>query len=136
MSKRILASIAFLLGGTVSVFVLLAVSEFGHSQAGMSAGPVPGHFVDYLIPWLGGSYFLASAISVLLARKRESLILAAVLSHLILLIFYMAICSEGWSEDMGKFLSGIVMFAIITLVFFSPWFAVWFWILSKRNDAA
>jgi hypothetical protein len=136
MSNRIFASIAFLVGGTVSVLVILAVSKFGQDMAGMSAGSVHRPSVDSLIPWIAGSYFVASAASVLLARKRESLRLAAVLSHLILLVLYLAICSEGSDNGGSKFLSDIVVLAIITLVFFSPWFAVWAWILFKRNDAA
>jgi threonine/homoserine/homoserine lactone efflux protein len=133
---RIFASIAFLFGGAVSVFILLAVSSFGHSQAGMSAVSVSRPSVDSLIPWIAGAYFVVSAVSALLARNRIALKFGAVLSHLVLLGFYLSICSEVWDDDSGKFWSGVVMLAVITLVFFSPWFALWGWMLAKRNDTA
>jgi hypothetical protein len=132
---RTFASIGFLLGGVFSVVVLLAASSFGHSMAGMSAGSVSRPSVDSLIPWIAGAYFAVSAASVLLARKRAGLKFGAILSHLVLLVLFLALCSEGRDDDSGKFWSGILVLGIITLVFFSPWFALWGWILSKQNDA-
>src|SRR5271165_6169532 len=121
MLRRILTSIAFLLGGAGTVFIVLALSGLAHSQAGMSAVSVSGSSVDSWIPWIAGAYFVLSAISILLARKREGLILAAILSHFVLLILYCAICSEAWDRESGKFWSAVVTLAIIMLVFFSPW---------------
>jgi|GEM_PF-1430117 len=104
-------------------------------MAGMSAGSVSRPSVDSLIPWIAGTYFVVSAVSVLLARKRGSLKLGAILSHLVLLVLFLAVCSEGWDKDSGKFWSGVFVLGIITLVFLSPWFALWGWILAKHNDA-
>jgi len=123
MTKRIIASIAFLGGGMVAWIVF----SFAHEivQSGMlRVGPGPViPSVDALIPWFACSYFVLSAIGVLVARKRIHIWLAAVFSHLMLLITFCL-----WCLDAGGF-------DIIIIVFYTPWILVWGWILLARNDS-
>ena len=95
MVGRIIAAIAFLAGGAVTCVALAILKGFGASQAGMSAGtiPAPGA-AGVLIPWLAGSYFVVSAIGVLLCRGREALRVVALIAH--------SLARIGWGATFGK----------------------------------
>jgi hypothetical protein len=137
MTGRIIASLAFVAGGVVTWFILAALHAFGASQAGLSASAVSGPpSIEALIPWLACSYFLVSAVGVVACRKRESLRVVALLAHLLLLAAFLAVCSEGLGKGSEKFLTGLLLMLVITVVFFSPWLAVWGFLLFRRNDAA
>ena len=106
--------------------VLAVVKGFGASQAAMSAGPVPAApAAEVLIPWLTGSYFVVSAIGILLCRGRGPLRAAALVAHSLLLITFLSICAGGVGGDTDKFLTGLATLSLITLLYFSPWFIIW-----------
>ena len=135
MTGRIIASLAFVVGCVVTWLGLAVLSRFATSQAGMSASAVSGPpSVDALIPWLACLYFFVSAVGVAVCRKREALRVVAVVAHLFLLAAFLALCSEGLGKGSQKFFTGLLLLSVLTAVFFSPWFAVWSFILTRRND--
>ncbi len=137
MIGRIVAAIAFIAGGAVTVFLLALLMGFAASQAGMSASAVLSRpAVDAFIPWFAGSCFLVSAIAVIACRSRVSLQLAALIAHSLLLLTFLAICAEGVGEGGGKFLGGLLTLSFITLLYFSPWFAIWAAFLLRKTAGA
>lgn len=134
MIGRILASLAFVAGGIGTGILFAALSIYASSQIGMSAGVIPKRsVVDSLIPWFACSYFLVSAVGVVVWRKHEALRIVAVIAHLLLLAAFLALCSTGMDKGIGKFLSGLAVLSGYTVVFFSPWAAVWAFILSRAE---
>jgi hypothetical protein len=133
---RIVALIAFVAGGVLTWFVIAALRGFGASQAGMSASAVSSPpSIDALIPWLACSYFMVSALGVVVCQRREALKAAALVAHIFLFAAFLAICSEGIGKGAEKFLTGVLLLGVITLLFFCPWFVVWGVLLFRRNGA-
>jgi hypothetical protein len=135
MSRRILASIAFLMGGAVTFLIFWILRGLGHMEAGMSDGTVPAPpFAEALIPWFAISYFAVSAVGVLIARMREPLWLAAASAHLVLFVTFCLLCSEALGEEnTGNVFINCLRIAFIFLIFFSPWFVLWGVILTKAK---
>ena len=134
MRWRVPAFIAFVIGGIVTLTVFRVLGTLGHMEAGMSAGAVQGAaFTDTLIPWIAVSYFAVSAIGILIARKRNTMRLTAALAHLMLLVTFCLFCLEASRGDEGEFLLNVVKLAVITAVFFSPWIAIWCWLLFRHG---
>lgn len=128
---------AFLVGGAVTYFAIAILKGFGASQAGMSAGPVPAPpAAEALIPWLIGSYFVASASGILICRGRTAMRVAAVVAHSLLLISFLATCAACAGGPSEKFLSGILTLSLITLVWFSPGFIIWSVFLIREGGSA
>ena len=137
MVGRIIAAIAFLAGGAVTCVALAILKGFGASQAGMSAGPIPAPgAAGVLIPWLAGSYFVVSAIGVLLCRGREALRVVALIAHSLLLLMFLSICAGCAGGPSEKFLAGFVTLSLITLLWFSPGFIIWSVFLFIEGSAA
>ena len=137
MIGRVIAAIAFIAGGALTCFVLAILKGFGASQAAMSAGPVPAPpAMEALIPWLAGSYFMVSAIGILLCQSRAALRVAALVAHLLLLITFLSICAGGLGGDSEKFLTGLLTLSLITVMFFSPWFIIWAVFLFREGRPA
>jgi len=137
MIGRIIVAIAFIVGGAVTCFVLAVLKGFAASQAGMSAGPVPASpAVDALIPWLAGSYFVVSAIGILLCQSRTALRVAALVAHSLLLIAFLSICAEGLGGYTERFLTGLLTLSFITVLFFSPWLIIWAVFLFRDGGPA
>jgi hypothetical protein len=137
MTGRIIASLAFAAGGVGTWFVMAAVRSFGTSLAAMSASavsrPPP---IDVLLPWLASSYFMVSAIGIVVCRQRQALRVMALLAHLLLLATFLAICSEGIGQRAEEFIGGVLLLGVITLLFFSPWLIVWSVFLFRCNEVA
>lgn len=134
MRWRVLAFTAFVIGGIVTLAVFWVLGTLGHMEAGMSAGAVPATpFVDALIPWFAISYFVVSAIGILIARKRDTIRLVAVLAHLMLLVTFCLFCLEASRGTESEFYLNVVKLAVIIAVFFSPWFAIWCWLLFRHG---
>jgi hypothetical protein len=126
MKGRIIASIAFLVGGALTWYLLSFLQAFAHAEAGMSAGPIPApSSADALIPWFLCAYFVVSAVSVLVAQKQVNLWLAAVLSHSTLVIAYYLICSEAAEQGQGGLHSAALRTGSIMAIFYSPWISIW-----------
>ena len=137
MIWRILASVAFLAGGTLCWFVLGCLHGLGASQAAMSAGPNPGPpSSDALIPLFACSYFGVSAVGVVLAKTKEALRAVALCAHVLLLIGLGILCSEGGGKGAGDFFGGLLIVGVLTAVAFSRWLAIWFSLLFKINEVA
>jgi hypothetical protein len=137
MIGRIIAAMAFLAGGAVTFFVIAVLSGFGASQAAMSAGPVPAKSgAEALIPWLAGSYFVVSAIGILLCRRRGPLRVAALVAHSLLLITFLSICAGAGGSDSEHFWAGFLMLSVTTVLYFSPWFIIWAVFLLKAGSPA
>jgi len=137
MIGRIIAAIAFLVGGAFTWVVLVILKGFGASQAGMSAGPVPAlPATEMLIPFLAASYFVTSAIGVLFCRRRETMRVAALVAHSLLLLTFLAICAGDAGGPSDKFLTGLLTLSFITLVYFCPWFIIWAIFLTREASPA
>ena len=137
MIGRIFAAIAFGIGGAVTWVVIAILNGYGASQAGMSAGAVPAPgAAAALIPWFIASYFVVSALGVLLCRGRLALRVAALVAHSLLLIAFLCICAEGASGPSEKFLPGLLTLSFITLLWFSPGFIIWSVLLLKEERPA
>lgn len=134
MIGRIIASITFVAGGVGAWFVMAILRGFAASQAGMSAVAISGpSLVEVIIPYLVCFYFLVSAIGIVVCRKRESLRGAALFAHLLLLVVFFAMCSEGIGKGSENFMAGVLLLSVITLLFFSPWLIVWSVFLFRRG---
>lgn len=124
---------AFLLGGAVYVSALLAISRWTEGMVALSAGAVHRSSLDALVPWIVALYFVTSAASVLLAYKRASLKLGALLSHMFLLVLFSGLLlpfgKERWNEHLDK----VVTMILAILVLFSPWFVLWGAVLAKAK---
>jgi len=137
MTGRVIASLAFIAGGIATWFVLKALLAFGASQAEMSASAgSASSSVDAVILGLVGSYFAASAIGVVVCRKKEALRVVALVAHLFLMAGFFAICSTGIGKGAEKFLTGVLIIVVVALVYFLPWFIVWSALLfGRKRDA-
>ena len=121
----------------MTCFVIAILKGYGASQAGMSAGPVPAPpAAEAVIPWLVGSYFVASAIGILLCRGRTAMRVAAAVAHSLLLIAFLAICAASAGGPSEKFLTGLLTLSLITLVWFSPGFIIWSVFLLREERSA
>lgn len=121
----------------MTFFVLAIAKGFGASQAAMSAGPVPAaRAAEALIPWLAGSYFVVSAIGILVCRGRGALRVAAVVAHSLLLIMFLSICTGGAGGPSEKFVAGLLTLSLITVLWFSPGFIIWSLFLFKQGRPA
>lgn len=126
---RNIAGGLFIAGGILTGFILEAVQGFGHSQAGMSAGSVPGApSRDAAIIPLLCSYFVVSAFGVLSTNDKRVLRKFAFVAHLLALIVFGIACSEAHP---GEILSGILTLAMIMAVCFLPWVIIWLVVLAK-----
>lgn len=135
MFQRLLVSVAFVIGGIITLAVLWALRALGHMESGMSAGPIAGSpIVDALIPWFAVSYFVVSAVGILISKKRSAVRFTAVLAHSMLLITFCLLCLEASNGDIAGLFLTIVKLLIPTVIFFSPWLAIWYWILLIRSD--
>ena len=136
MTKRIFASLAFLAGGVVFWWVLSNLLAFSASMAGMSSGinHGPAPFIDALIPWLVLAYFLISGIGLFAYRKERDLRAVGLTVHLLLLIAFLGICSEGLDQGVAKFLQETLVLGALTVFCFSPWFVIWYAFLFMRSD--
>ena len=119
MIGRIIKSLAFVAGGVVTWFVTALIDSIDGSSA--------------LIMWLACSYFVVSAVGVVACLKREALRVVALVAHLLLLAAFLVLCSKGLGNGSEKFFTSLMLLSLVTVVFFSPWFVVWFFILSRRN---
>ena len=129
MSRRIIAFIAFVLGGLILVTIECGLNGFARAMGGMSVVSRPDSgFLEALTPWLTGLYFLISAIGSITVREDVDLTAVALIAHIELLFTFIAISSGTFGS--GDFPSGIFLLMICTLAF-TPWLAVWYWFLSK-----
>lgn len=137
MIWRILASFAFVVGGVLMWFVLAGLRGFATMQAGMSAVSVAGPpSSEALIPWFVCSYFAVSAVGVLVFKRRSGLMSVAAVAHLMALVAFCLLCSEG-SQDSRKFIGEALILGLLTLLVFSPWLCIWCSLLfaGRRDDA-
>jgi hypothetical protein len=126
MFGRVIAACLFLAGGLLTWFVLTGLHGVVASQAGISAGPVPrSPDRDAALLWLLSSYFLVSTVSAVVARKKRVLWALWSFAHALVLIAFCVLCSEASGWDREKFVSGILMLAVVTGVFLSPWLVIW-----------
>jgi hypothetical protein len=72
-------------------------------------------------------------VSAIATGKKQVLWGLFAFAHAMVAIAFCALCSEGFGEDGGKLASGVLTLLLITGVFFSPWLAVWAWLLMKAR---
>jgi hypothetical protein len=137
MIPRILASVWFLVGGTLCWFALGCLRGFGASQAAMSAGRnADPASADGLVSLLACSYFAVSAMGVLLAKSKETLRNVALCTHALLLVAFCILCSGGGGKGAGDFFAGLLIIGVLATVALSPWLAIWFVLLFKIDGPA
>jgi hypothetical protein len=131
---RLLASVAFLFGGAVTLLLVLFLNGYGASQAAMSAGPTRGGSDgDRVFLFLICSYFVISALAVAVCRHKLAMQIAAGLAHLVLGATFIGICMDRNPEEPGRALAGMFISAAIGLLYFAPWMVVWLIILARSK---
>ena len=105
-------------------------------QAGMSpAATAESSGSELAIPWTVCSYFVLSALGILVIRKRTALRKTAVIAHLLLLIGFCLVVSTIHRQSIGGFLARIVVLGLIGVILCSPWFAVWYALLFFKHTS-
>ena len=135
MSRNIRASLLFLVGFGIAVLALHGLSALDRELSGLgdgSGGPsnTAGTFNE-VFAMLICSYFLVSAIGLLIAKTRAALLLVAVVSHSFVVIAYLMVCCQGQGGSTFDFL--ILLVSFVFLIFFAPWVGVWYEILRKTK---
>jgi hypothetical protein len=121
----------------MTAIILHFVGKLAHAEAGMSDSPIPGSpLAEALVPWFAILYFAVSMVGILVARKRDSLLIMAVLAHLMLFITLCLLCSEDSEANTGNFIADCFSLGLIIAVYFSPWFVLWGVILAKAEHRA
>jgi hypothetical protein len=139
MLRRVLVSVAYLIGGFVTLFLLLALRGFAQSQAAMSAASISASGVsDALTMYLIPAYFFVSAVGILISRSRFALCLWATAANGLLLTAYGIAFVATKQNDSGghKWTGDVVGLALIMFVYFLPWSIGWAILLlgEARND--
>jgi hypothetical protein len=136
MLRRIIAALAFLHGGALTWLLLALAKGYGASQAGMSAGTHNGPSSnDALVVGLLCSYFVVSAIGVMVCTSKRSLKIAATVAHLIpLVVFFWGSIKTG-IESSGDSLRGIFRLAGIAVFYFMPWVVLWSYLLLTSSPS-
>ena len=129
------ASLLFFFGLGIAVLALMALGSLDRSFSGLGDGSggrsnTAGLFNE-VFALLICSYFLVSAIAVLIAKTRASLVLIARVSHSLLIIAYLMVFFRG--RGGSTFVSGMALVAVFALLFFSPWLALWSYVLRKSQ---
>lgn len=135
MARRVIASSLFTAGGAVTWFIITVMKAYAFSQAAMSAGPVSGKDAsDAAVLWLACAYFLISAVSAAAMTNKKALWILWCLAHTLVIIAFAVLVSEASDWERDKFISAFLTLALIFAVFFSPWLAIWAWVLRKANS--
>ena len=139
MLKRSMFSAAFVIGGIVSLLILLALEGFAQGEAGMSAGSVsPSSPPDPIIIFVLCGYFFVSAFGISTSNSKSALRIWAVAAHTLLVIDYVMtfISLKDGDPEGYKWPSEVGEIAMIMAVYFLPWLIVWGIILSsiKREE--
>lgn len=135
-------STAFIIGGIITLLILLLLHAFAQAIGGMSAGsgspPSPGDAV--LISMICG-YFFASAVGVFVSRSKSVLWVWAAFAHALLLVTYLTIfiAAKNADQEGYKWPSQAATLAGVMALYFAPWVTAWAVILwthtrgSRRN---
>ena len=136
MLKRSMFSAAFVIGGIVSLLILLALEGFAQGEAGMSAGSVsPSSPPDPIIIFVLCGYFFVSAFGISTSKSKSALRIWAIAAHALLVIDYVMIFISVKNGDPEgyKWPSEVIEIAIIMAIYFLPWLIVWGIILSSKR---
>ena len=135
MPHHIKASLLFILGLGIAVLALMGLGALDRSFSGLGDGSggssnTAGLF-NGVFALLICSYFLVSAIGVLVAKTRPALLSVAGVSHAFVVIAYLMIFFQG--RGGSTFFTGMILVAVVALLFFSPWLALWSYVLRKTR---
>ena len=135
MSRNIRASLLFFAGLGIAVLVLYGLNGLDRELSGLGDGSggkskTAGTFNE-VFAMLICSYFLLSAIGVLIAKSRAALISVAGISHSFVLVSYLMVFSQA--QDGSTFAFGMALFAGAYFILFLPWLAVWNHVLRKAQ---
>jgi hypothetical protein len=127
MSSQARAPLFFLLGLGIAIFALLGLGALDRGLSGFGDGSTGRSNTTGIFNAVFGllvcSYFVLSAIGVLINNTRASLVKAAVVSHSPLLAAYGMVFFQSMGGSTA--LSGMALISVVALVFFSPWIALW-----------
>lgn len=140
MKRHIKVSLLFLIGLAIAVLTVVALSVVLCTLSAFSDGSgdvLPRDKIYMLIFGLMiCSYFVTSIIGILVARKKRLVKSIAIIAHFFIILAYFLFVFWAFSVNNFSdsfFLCGIS--ALIFIVYFLPWIALWFHFL-KHIDAA
>jgi len=134
MIWRILASLAFLGGGFLTLLILMIAKGYGAAQAGMSAVNVRSQpHGELLITCLICSYFAISAIGVLLCGKKRTRRLTAALAHIDLFATLAVILVINGIPITKHTSMEMLAFVFVCMMYFAPWFMLWLPFCTKPD---
>jgi hypothetical protein len=136
MIKRASFSTAFVVGGIITLLILLALQGFAQAEAGMSAVSVSAEGPsDSAIIFVICGYFFLSAFGIAVSKTKSALWLWAALVHALLVIDYimMLLSVKSGDPDGHKWLSEAGELMIIMTVYFAPWLILWRIILLSKK---
>ena len=133
MRHRRVASALFIAGLIIGIIALFGLGELDSylSRFGDGSGSTSntaGVF-NWVFALLICSYFVVSAVGVLLASTRTALVTVAGLAHTLLLAAYLMIGFEGYGGS--TFVIGMLAIAAVALILFLPWLGLWGYIMWK-----
>jgi hypothetical protein len=136
MIKRILISIAFVMGGLFTWVLVTIMAGYAKALAGMSDGTAGGGESEsrLYVSYLFYSYFAFSAISVLLCRRRAALANLGIVAHGILVVFVLLWLSKSPPDNAKSLLSGLIRAVLVGTVYLTPWIFLWRMALRNVND--
>jgi hypothetical protein len=136
MFKRAIFSKAFVIGGIITLFVLLLLHSFGQAEAGISASSVsPESPSDSVIISMLCGYFFISAFGLVVSKAKSALWFWAVLAHALLVIVYVVIFASTKTNDSDgyKWPTEVFQLAMVMAVYFLPWLILWAVVLLSKN---
>jgi hypothetical protein len=138
MARHSKISLLFFVGLGIAILALIGLDRLDGSLAGWGDGAAgrsaaAGMFSS-VFALLVCSYFLVSAIGVLIAKSRAALVLVAGVSHSLLLTAYLMIAFQG--RGGSTFFMGMALVGAVALVLLSPWLVLWRYVLHTAQRGA
>jgi hypothetical protein len=137
MPRRNKIAIAFVVGGLITLFILLALHGLAQSQAGMSdgAGRMSQSGDSVSIIFICG-YFGVSALGISGSKSKLKLWFSTALAHSLLLVAYalMFVSLKRGDPDGFKWHDQVKILALVMAVYFSPWVFAWVLILMGNTE--
>lgn len=136
MRKRVIFSVAFVVGGMFTLLLMLIAHGFGEAGAGMSVGPVsPSGPPDLLLIALGCSYFFGSAFGIYVVRAKSALWIWAFAVHILIIIGWgiIFVSKKNGDPDGYKWPDEMLTLSVVMMLYFLPWVAAWGSILFGKT---
>lgn len=124
MVGRIFASLLFVAGGAMAWGVMTAMQGMAWMLGALSAQPAPERLLWFqFVPWLVYGYYVVSAVGVLVAGKRRTLLVVAVVAHALMLSAAGVLAYVGSAQT--SYVGAFVAVLEATWMYFGFWVVIW-----------